>query len=219
MHKDALFKEMTEDMGIHAAFNEMNEREFHALKDAQRVLYFLINNNLPYLLLYGSLMKLCFDLGATNLQFLPQKKKMQYTEVQQLQQSFLNAKQKLLRGKSSKRYRRANHTVLWLMSTPTLSARKHLAMVSRYIVNGHSKLAFLQDVKLPNGEAETIYNAMKNHLSSAGIPLQKMTSFASDGPAVMVGKKDGVVAHLHRENPFVLHLHCLQCRRHSTQLQ
>ena len=93
-----------------------------------------------------------------------------------------------------------------------VSARKHLAMVSRYIVNGHSKLAFLQDVKLPNGEAETIYNVMKNHLSSAGIPLQKMTSFASDGPAVMVGKKNGVVAHLNRDNPCVLHLHCMNHR-------
>jgi hypothetical protein len=28
MHKDAVFKEMAEDKGIDAAFNELNEREF-----------------------------------------------------------------------------------------------------------------------------------------------------------------------------------------------
>lgn len=53
---------------------------------------------------------------------------------------------------------------------------------------------------------------MKRHLDSASIPIDKMTSFASDGPAVMVGKKNGVIAHLKRDNDSVIHLHCLNHR-------
>lgn len=84
-----------------------------------------------------------------------------------------------------------------------ISSRKHLAIVCRYIDSGASKLAFLQDIQLSNGTAETIYTAMKDHLTEAAIPLDKMTSFASDGPSVMVGKKNGVVALLKRDNPDV----------------
>lgn len=34
----------------------------------------------------------------------------------------------------------------------------------------------------------------------------------SDGPAVMVGKKTGLIAHLKRYNDSVIHLHCLNHR-------
>lgn len=93
-----------------------------------------------------------------------------------------------------------------------VSARKHLALVCKYVDSGSSKLAFLQDVQLKNGAVQTIYEAMKKHLDSANIPIVKMTSFASDGPAVMVGKKNGVIAHLERDNDSVIHLHCLTNR-------
>lgn len=69
MHEDAVFKEMTEDHGIDVALDNLQKKEFDALKDAQRVLYFLIEHNLPYLSPYEPLMNLCIDLGATNLQF------------------------------------------------------------------------------------------------------------------------------------------------------
>lgn len=93
-----------------------------------------------------------------------------------------------------------------------VSAIKHLALVCKYVDSGSSKLAFLQDVQLENSTAQTIYEAMKKHLDSASIPIDKMTSFASDGPAVMVGKKNGVIAHLKRDNDSVIHLHCLNHR-------
>lgn len=35
-----------------------------------------------------------------------------------------------------------------------------------------------------------------------------MTSFASDGPAVMVGKKNGVIAHLKRDNDNIIDCKC-----------
>ena len=50
---------------------------------------------------------------------------------------------------------------------------------------------------------------MKNFLADkTTIKLNKMTSFASDGPSVMVGKKNGVVALLKRDLPNVIDIYC-----------
>lgn len=49
-----------------------------ALKDAMKVQYFLVKHNLPYASLYDPTMKLCMDLGATNLQYLAQSNKATY---------------------------------------------------------------------------------------------------------------------------------------------
>ena len=86
-------------------------------------------------------------------------------------------------------------------------------MVTRYIDQGAAKVAFLQDVQLPNGSAQTIYTNMKTVLTEqTSIQLKNMTSFASDGPSVMVGKKNGVVALLKRDHPNVIDIHCMNHR-------
>ncbi|XP_045165902.2 zinc finger protein 862-like [Mercenaria mercenaria] len=93
-----------------------------------------------------------------------------------------------------------------------VSARKHLAVVGKYVYNGESNLSFLQDIQLPNGSADIIYQSLKNYLHDASISLDSMTSFASDGPSVMTGKKNGVVAKLKKDNPRVIPVHCLNHR-------
>jgi hypothetical protein len=62
-------------------------------------------------------------------------------------------------------------------------------MVTKYVDNGASKLAFLQDVQLPNGTADVIYSFIRDYLKTADIDQAKMTLFASVGLSVMVGKK------------------------------
>lgn len=185
-------------------FDKLQKKEFDALKDAQKVLYFLIEHNLPYLSLYEPLMKLCIDLGATNLQCLPQTKNATYKSAATAAE-FLECQAEVVEKKVNKEIQRSWSYGLMI----DVSARKHLALVCKYVDSGSSKLAFLQDVQLENGAAQTIYEAMKKHLDSASIPIDKMTSFASDGPAVMVGKKNEVIAHLKRDNDSVIHLHCL----------
>ncbi|XP_062585165.1 zinc finger protein 862-like [Saccostrea cucullata] len=211
MHKDAVFKEMAMDKGIEAAFETMNKKEIQALKDAQKVLYFLIQHNLPYLTLYEPLMDLCIALGATNLQHLPNTKNATYRSAATATE-FLDCQAEVVETRVSESIKTSESYGLMVDEYTDISARKHLAMVCRFVDNGASRLAFLQDVKLSNGEAETIYSAMKGYLASKEIPLRKMTSFASDGPAVMVGKRNGVVAKLQHDNPEVLHLHCMNHR-------
>jgi hypothetical protein len=51
-----------------------------------------------------------------------------------------------------------------------VSARKHLVLVCRYICDGVSKIAFLQDIQLSNGEADTIYKAMRGYIENTQHP-------------------------------------------------
>ena len=211
MHKDAVFKEMALDQGVDAAFETMNKNEVEALKDAQKVLYFLIKHHLPYKTLYEPLMDLCIELGATNLQNLPKAKNATYKSAATATE-FLECQAEVVETTVHDALKRSQSYGVMVDEYTDISSRKHLAIVCRYIDNGASKLAFLQDIQLSNGTAETIYTAMKDHLTEAAIPLDKMTSFASDGPSVMVGKKNGVVALLKRDNPDVINLHCMNHR-------
>lgn len=154
-------------------------------------------------------MKLCIDLRATtsNLQCLPQTKNATYRSAATAAE-FLDCQAEVVK----KEIQRKGSYGLMIDEYTDVSARKHLALVCKYVDGGSSKLAFLQNVQLGNGAAQTIYEAMKKHFDSASIPIDKMTSFASDGPTVMLGKKNGVIAHLKRDNDIVIHLHCLNNR-------
>lgn len=162
MHKDAVFKEMAEDHSIDVAFDKLQKKEFEALKDAQKVLYFLIEHNLPYLSLYEPLIKLCIDLGATNLQCLSQTKNATYRSAATATE-FLECQAELVEKKVNKEIQRSGSYGLMIDEYTDVSARKHLALVCKYVDSGSSKLAFLQDVQLENGTAQTIYEAMKKH--------------------------------------------------------
>ncbi|KAH3837692.1 hypothetical protein DPMN_111093 [Dreissena polymorpha] len=52
----------------------MDTKEAKALIDAQKVLYFLVQHNLPHTTLFKPLVDLCVELGATNLSFLNKAK-------------------------------------------------------------------------------------------------------------------------------------------------
>lgn len=77
-----------------------------------------------------------------------------------------------------------------------VSARKHLAVIGKFMLAGEARLSFLTDIELPNGTTHTIYSSLKGCLTTKGININNMTSLASHGPEVMVGKKNGVVAKL-----------------------
>ena len=190
----------------------MNDKEFAALIDAQKVLYFLIEHNLPIHTLYKPLIELCIRLGATYLPNLSKSGNAHYTS-NRIVDEFLYCQSDVVQEKVEEKIKEGDIYDLMEDEYTDVSARKHLAMVTRYIDHGSAKIAFLQDIQLPNGSADTIYTAMKNFLADkTTIKLHKMTSFASDGPSVMVGKKNGVVALLKRDHPNVIDIHCMNHR-------
>ncbi|XP_046563809.1 E3 SUMO-protein ligase KIAA1586-like [Haliotis rubra] len=61
-------------------------------------------------------------------------------------------------------------------------------------------------------QADTIVKSVKDYVEKANLDQKKMTCFASDGPAVITGKKNGVVTQLKKSNPALIDVHCVNHR-------
>ena len=123
----------------------MNNKEFAALIDAQRVLYFLIEHNLPIHTLYKPLIELCIRLGATNLPNLSKSGNAHYTS-NRIVDEFLDCQSDVVQEKVEEKIKEGDTYGLMVDEYTDVSARKHLAMVTRYIDQGSAKIAFLQDI-------------------------------------------------------------------------
>ena len=214
MHKQALFRELSAVNGIDKAYDEFSKKEVDALKDAQTVLFFLIKHNLPHHTLFEPLVNLCISLGASNLPFLFKGKNATYTSSASVNE-FLQCQNEVVSTEIEKEISDSGPFGFMIDEYTDVSCNKHLAFVSKYLLDGSSKIAFLQDIQLYNGTAEHIYSKMKSYLETSSVKLNKMTSFACDGPSVMLGKKNGVVAKLKEDNPHIINIHCMN---HCLQL-
>ncbi|XP_067648851.1 zinc finger protein 862-like [Haliotis asinina] len=215
MHQEAVTLENDDAMSIHDIFHSYSEQETSSLVDAQKVLFFLIKHNLPHTTSFGPLIELCAELGAPNIAKLSHGKNATYTGHSTVQE-FLECQAEVVEEQVLQKMRESNSFGLMLDEYTDVSTRKHIALVGRYLENGESKLAFLKDAEIPNGTADTIVKNVKDYLHETDLDQNKMTCFASDGPAVMTGKRNGVVAQLKRDNPALIDVHCVN---HRLQLQ
>lgn len=67
-------------------------------------------------------------------------------------------------------------------------------------------------LKLEDGKADTIFAALTSYLSDIHISLSHVSSFGSDGAAVMIGSRAGVATCLKALNPALINVHCI-CHR------
>ncbi|XP_067682730.1 E3 SUMO-protein ligase KIAA1586-like [Haliotis asinina] len=161
MYQEAVKLEKDDAMSIHDIFHSYSEQETSSLVDAQKVLFFLIKDNLPHTTLFGPLIELCAELGAPNIAKLSNGKNATYTGHSTVQE-FLECQ--------------------------------------------------AEDAEIPNGTADSIVKNVKDYLHETDLDQNKMTCFASDGPAVMTGKRNDVVAQLKRDNPALIDVHCVNHR-------
>lgn len=210
-HKEAMSREVSSEADVQSMAEKMTSTEANALKDAQKVLYFLVQHKLPHTTLFKPLVELCCELGATYLPYLSKGKNATYTGHETVNE-FLECQAEVVEETIIEEIESGETLGVMLDEYTDVSARKHLAIVGKHIRDGSAQLSFLQDIQLPNGTADTIYSSLKDYLHKKDIPLQKITSFASDGPSVMTGKTNGVVAQLKRDNPHVIAVHCMNHR-------
>ena len=64
-------------------------------------------------------------------------------------------------------------------------------------------------INVIDGKAETIVNEIKTLMSTKNIPMDKISSLASDGAAVMTGRHNGVGAKLKKDIPHMVQVHCV----------
>ncbi|XP_071138617.1 zinc finger protein 862-like [Mytilus edulis] len=212
MHKQAISMEIKDQTTVTDTLSHQNDKEFAALEDAQKVLYFLISHSLPHTTLFKPLVELCVELGAKNLPYLNKGQNASYTG-HSIVNEFLSCQAEVVENKVKNEINTSQSYGVMIDEYTDISGRKHLALVGKYIHLGSSRLSFLQDIQIPNGTADTIYSSIKSYLNDkAGLKLHKLTSFASDGPTVMLGKKNGVATQLKRENESVVTVHCMNHR-------
>lgn len=100
-----------------------------------------------------------------------------------------------------------------------IASHKHLAICAPYIgPDSKIKNAFISDPRKGDGCAQTITVTIKEELISTNINLTEMSSFGSNGAAVLSGRKNGVWAKLKQKNTSLItnpckdHRLALACR-------
>ena len=102
---------------------------------------------------------------------------------------------------------------IMLDESTDISIQKHLSICVRYEKNGKAVCKFLTNSYVRDGKAHTIVNCIANEFQRLGICLSKCTSLATDGAAVMTGKKTGVGVQMRSKFcPFVTTTHCVAHR-------
>ena len=77
-----------------------------------------------------------------------------------------------------------------------------------------TKFLFIENSleKSNSADAETLFKVLYSKLDKLGIEVDKVSSLASDGAAVMLGKNSGLATRLKKLNAKILSIHCI-CHR------
>ena len=77
----------------------------------------------------------------------------------------------------------------------------------------HEEMLFI-DQLLTGSKGESIFNSVLAFFTENRIPFANLLSFATDGAPAMVGRYKGCIAHLRKEAPHALAIHCIIHRQH-----
>ena len=119
----------------------MNDMKFAALIDAQKVLYFQIEHNLPIHTLYKPLIELCIRLGATNQPNLSKSGNFHNTS-NRIVDEFLDCQSVVEQEKIEEKVREGYTYGMMVDEYTDVIARLHLTMVTTYTDQGSAKIAF-----------------------------------------------------------------------------
>lgn len=102
---------------------------------------------------------------------------------------------------------------LMLDESTDITVQKRLSVCIRYVKSGEAVTQFLCNVSIEDGKAYTLVNCVIKILEDFGIPLESCVSLATDGAAVMMGRKSGVGVQIQSKYaPFCIQTHCVAHR-------
>ncbi|CAM5083260.1 unnamed protein product, partial [Eretmochelys imbricata] len=95
-----------------------------------------------------------------------------------------------------------------------ISINRHLILYFKYrsINSADYKTSFGGLLQLQECDAVSIVSAIKEFYKKHQLELMKMVMFISDGASVMLGKLNGVAAHLKCDIPYLVQQHCVAHR-------
>ncbi|MCO5560469.1 hypothetical protein L7F22_014084, partial [Adiantum nelumboides] len=74
---------------------------------------------------------------------------------------------------------------------------------------GSSVTRFVRLVRIKDGKAQSMFNAIMDLFADMQLDKKKLVGFASDGASSMVGIREGLVAKLRSEVPHLVGIHCI----------
>ena len=99
------------------------------------------------------------------------------------------------------------------------ATEKHLVMIIRYVSLGICKTEFLKCVRVVDGKAATVYDAVKSVAVEYHFDMRKVVGLGSDGASVMASDLNGVNGLMKRDNPHIIFLHRVCHRLNLAQLR
>lgn len=151
---------------------------------------------------------LCIELGATNLPNIRLAKNATYSSWETIQE-LLDLLSQQATDTAIENVRSSSCYSVMIDEVSDNRSIKHLALCTRYInPAGQLQASFLVDTELPNATAETVTNSIVSELAKKQLLLSGMNDFSSEGAAVFLGKKSGVVKRLKDNNQSLIATHC-----------
>ncbi|CAC5392889.1 unnamed protein product [Mytilus coruscus] len=181
----------------------------HPCKEAQlRTMFFIIKANLP-MHLHTELLNLQRVNGSPDLQDTTK-----YFTSHQSQTDMVDAINDSVEDTILRDINFSHQLGLIIDETTDITVHKKLCMYIKCLSENNTPvLHFLDNVAVLDGKAVTIVKAIENSLKSKDIPITKISSLATDGASVMMGKHGGVGALLRQQhNPALVQIHCITHR-------
>jgi len=92
------------------------------------------------------------------------------------------------------------------------ASEKHLAVTIRHVSGGKCSTSYLECMKVCDGKAMSIFNALKEVASKYHFNMRKVVGLGTDGANVMASDLNGVNGLISHDNPHVVFVHCV-CHR------
>ena len=199
------------DGGVLQAFEDQIMWEKRAIIAAMKTLLWLSKEEIPHTTKFSSLLDLARQMGCDYLLHLGVPGTAGYRSERSVQE-FLNVMAETVRKPLMEEVMACDYIGLMADESTDQSNLKQLSIVLRYTSKGQVKNVHLGLTDLRDGTAPTVTSTIKEQLKDAGIPLEKVASFGSDGAATFTGRHNGVAKKLRDEVPYMTSIHCINHR-------
>ncbi|XP_041369660.1 uncharacterized protein LOC121383633 [Gigantopelta aegis] len=204
-HLEAL-KQSFEQLDMEDGTKKMDSKLHASIKSGLTILLFIIHHNLS-LNLFGELIELCKKTDGETLYIFNATGNAKYTSADS-DSEFLTIMSESVENVVTEKIKKSPTFGLMCDEACDVSVSKHLGMCVQIVDEGQAKVAFLNDLKIPNGTAETITSSIESELKTKGISVKQMSALTSDGASVFKGAKLGVGARLRLLNSELIANHC-----------
>lgn len=96
--------------------------------------------------------------------------------------------------------------------TVNVTVNKKLIIFLRYVKDGEACTTFCGNYTVNAGDAETVFEKVRDVLHEKGIDCRNVVGLGSDGASVMFGTHNGVGARMNAICPHLVHVHCVAHR-------